>query len=651
MRAPSFDPDLSKRSAAFAAGLLVLATLAVYLPALSAGYVWDDDDYVYANPLLWEPDGLYRIWFTTDAPSQYFPLVYTMFRFEYLLWGLDPFGYHLVNVLLHAANALLLWRVAAAMRIPGGVFAAAVFALHPVHVESVAWITERKNVLSGLFFLLALWSWVRYTDAGARRHYLLSIVCCQLGLFAKTTVCVLPAALILSLWVRGRPVDRRRWLEMVPFVALGLLMGVVAILWEQLHQGTRAKLAPGWPDVLIVASRAVWFYLGKLAAPLELMFSYPQFAVDPRAPLQWLPFAALAGLSAGLWLARDRIGRAPIATLVWYVAALSPILGFVSLYTFLYTYVADHYQYLASLGPVALAGAGLHRALARRGAVAAAAGAFALAGLAVFGAQTFAYARAYESIETLWRDTAAKNPGSWMARHNLGEELLHQERLDEAGEAFEAALAIRPALDKTERNLGVVRWRQERYDDARRHLDRAVEIAPDFWNGLATRGAFALATGDADAALGSFRRMTELHPERPEGPTGTARALAALGRRGEAERGFRTALARAPGYRPASLGLADVLATCPNSPRARQEALARAEAATRGDRELDATAWSAIAKARAAAGRSVAAREAAERAVRLASETAHPAIVKSLSDTALLREGAVYCPALPMTVR
>jgi tetratricopeptide (TPR) repeat protein len=643
--AVSFDPDLSKRAALFAALLLAALTLAAYLPALSAGFVWDDDDYVYKNYLLWEPDGLFRIWFTADAPSQYFPLVYTMFRIEYALWGLDPFGYHLVNVLLHVANALLLWRVLAELKIPGGVFAAALFALHPVHVESVAWITERKNVLSGLFFLLAVWSWVRYTDGAGRRPYALSLLCCQLGLFAKTTVCVLPAALVLTLWVRGRGVDRRHWLAIAPFVALGVVMGAVAILWEQIHQGTHAKLAPGWPDVLIVASRAVWFYLGKLALPLDLMFSYPKFAIDPRAPLQWLPLVALAGATLALYAARERIGRGPIAALVWYVAALSPILGFVSLYTFLYTYVADHYQYLASLGPIALAGAGVRHALARRGAPAVAVAAGLAAVLAACGALTYRYAQAYESRETLWADTAAKNPGSWMARHNLGEELLRQRRLEEAAAAFESALAIRADLDKTQRNLGVVRWRQGRLPEAREHLDAALRIRPDFWNGLATRGAFLVATGDPAAALLSYQRMTTLRPRRPEGFAGAGRALAALGRRADAESRFRAALALAPGNLPASVGLADVLATCPRSPAAAKEALERAEAARQVVGEADARVWAALAKARAAAGRAGEAREAADRAIRLAKEAADPALAASLeASPAFRRDGEPYCP-------
>jgi protein O-mannosyl-transferase len=639
------ERELSRRVAVLAALLLVALTLAAYLPALRAGYVWDDDDYVYENHLLWEPDGLRRIWFSADAPSQYFPLVYTTYRLEYALWGLDPFGYHLVNVLLHAANALLLWRLLAALKLPGGPIAAALFALHPVHVESVAWITERKNVLSGLMFLASLIAWVRHTDGTGRRSYWLSLAAYQLGLFAKTTVCILPAALVLSLWVRGRPVDRRRWLEIAPFVGLGILAGVIAILWEQLHQGTTQHLAPGWPDVGIVASRAIWFYLEKLLLPLDLMFSYPKFAIDARDPLQWLPLAALAALTAALWTLRARIGRAPIATLTYYVAALSPILGFVSLYTFLYTYVADHYQYLASLGPLALAGAGASRLL-RRGQGAALATAAALCAiLAAYGVLTWRQARVYHSHETLWADTAAKNPGSWMARHNLGETLLNERRYDEAGEAFEAALALKSDLDKTHRNLAIVRWRQGRLDEASRHFDEAIRIRPDFWHGQVTRAAFLLGIRP-QAALEAYTRLATLHPNRVEGLVGVPRALARIGRRDEAERRLRAVRARMPGAPLPAIALADVLATCPRSPAAAAEALRIVEPIATADGTGRPDAWAALAKARAATGDAEGARAAARRAAELGRDVGDPGLPAALqAEAPFWNDGAAWCPA------
>src|SRR5947207_5935224 len=209
--------------------LLLLATVTIlaYRPAWHGGFLWDDDAYVANNELLTAPDGLRRIWFSFESPSQYFPLVYTTFRIERALWGLNPFGYHIVNVLLHVANALLVWRLLARLRVPGAWLAGAIFAFHPVQVESVAWITERKNVLMGFFFLLTLLAWIAFSDGRTKRpwlFYVLALILYLLALSAKTTACTLPAALFLILWLQKRPISWKRIFQIIPFFILGIAM-------------------------------------------------------------------------------------------------------------------------------------------------------------------------------------------------------------------------------------------------------------------------------------------------------------------------------------------------------------------------------------------------------------------------------------------
>ncbi len=211
--------------------MLAVVTILAYQPAWNGGFIWDDDVYVTNNELLTAPDGLRRIWFSLDAPSQYFPLVYTTFRIEHALWGLNPSGYHWVNLLFHIANALLVWRLLVRLKVPGAKLAGAIFALHPVQVESVAWITERKNVLMGFFFLLTLLAWIAFVDERTKRpwrFYVLALVLYVLALSAKTTACTLPAALLLILWLEKKPINWRRLLEIAPFFLLGLGMGLVA---------------------------------------------------------------------------------------------------------------------------------------------------------------------------------------------------------------------------------------------------------------------------------------------------------------------------------------------------------------------------------------------------------------------------------------
>src|SRR5438309_10758800 len=274
----------SRRGAIAFALVLAVLTILVYRPAWNGGFLWDDDVYITTNELLTAPDGLRRIWFSFDSPSQYFPLVYTMFRVEHAFWGLNPTGYHWVNLLLHVANALLVWGVLARLKVPGAWLAGAIFALHPVQVESVAWITERKNVLMGFFFLLTLLAWVAFVDERTKRRwcfYGLALILYVLALSAKTTACTLPAALLLILWLQKKPISWQRTFEILPFLVLGLAMGLLAMWWEHYHQGTSRAAIPFLSPVdrVLVASRAVWFYVSKLIWPSNLTFIYPKWNI------------------------------------------------------------------------------------------------------------------------------------------------------------------------------------------------------------------------------------------------------------------------------------------------------------------------------------------------------------------------------------
>src|SRR6266436_3039651 len=339
----------SPRTRACIFGLLLAAlTILVYRPAWNGGFLWDDDAYVTNNDLLTASDGLRRIWFSLDSPSQYFPLVYTTFRIERALWGLNPSGYHWVNLLLHVANALLVWRALARLNVLGAWLAGAVFALHPVQVESVAWITERKNVLMGFFFLLTLLAWVAFVDQRTKRpwlFYVLALILYLLALSAKTTACTLPAALFLILWLENQRISWKRIFQIVPFVVLGLSMGSLAIWWERYHQGTSRAIFTFLNPIerILVASRAVWFYLSKLIWPSKLTFIYPRWDIASTHLLDyvWL-LAGLIGCMVIYFLRRD-LGRSIEVAAAFFVATLGPVLGFIMLYTFRYTFVADHY--------------------------------------------------------------------------------------------------------------------------------------------------------------------------------------------------------------------------------------------------------------------------------------------------------------------
>src|SRR6516162_9046331 len=344
--------------------VLAAATIFAYCLAWHGGFIWDDDAYVINNELLSAPDGWQRIWFSLDSPSQYFPLTYSTFRIEHALWGLNTTGYHWVNLLLHVANAFLVWVVLARLRIPGAWLAAAIFALHPVQVESVAWITERKNVLMGFFFLLTLLAWIAFADERTRRRwifYCLALICYVLALSAKATACTLPAALFLILWLQKKPITMGRLIQIVPFIVLGVGMGLLAVWWERYHQGTNRDVFTflGPIERILLASRAVWFYLSKIFWPSNLTFIYPRWSISPANLLDYIWLIAGIAACAAIYFIRRYVGRGVEVAAAFFVATLIPVLGFIMLFTFRYTFVADHYQYLACIGPIALAGAGI----------------------------------------------------------------------------------------------------------------------------------------------------------------------------------------------------------------------------------------------------------------------------------------------------
>jgi tetratricopeptide (TPR) repeat protein len=496
--------------------VIATATIFAYRPAWNGGFIWDDDFYITNNELLTAPDGLRRIWFSFDSPSQYFPLVYTTFRLEHAFWALNPAGYHWVNLLLHVANALLIWRVLVRLHVPGAALASAIFALHPVQVESVAWITERKNVLMGLFFLSALLAWVAFVDHATRRRwffYALALILYALALSAKTTACTLPAAMLLILWLQKKSIDRRRILQVVPFVLLGLAAGLLTVWWERYHQGTHGALFALTPiERVLIASRAIWFYAAKLIWPVNLTFIYPRWTIDSTQPLDFVWLAAAALTAAAIYFGRRYVGRSLEVAVLFFVATLSPVLGFIMLYTFRYTFVADHYQYLASIGPIALISAGVIT-LAKKVEVARQViFTAAICLLTALGVLTWRQSHMYADIERLWRTTIARNPGCWMAHNNLGVVLAQKARIDEAIAHYRTALQMQPDYSDADYNLGNALLEKGQIDEALRHCERAVAIQPNDPDTQVALANALLYAGRIDDAIVHYQKALAMRP-------------------------------------------------------------------------------------------------------------------------------------------
>lgn len=470
-----------------AACLLLLATLACYLPALRGGFVWDDDRHVSNNRPLRSLRGLQQIWFNRYATPQYYPMTHTTFWIEYRFWGLNSTGYHVTNVLFHGTNAILVWLLLRKLQVPAAYLAAAIFAMHPVHVESVAWISERKNVLATCFFLLSMLAYLRMGALG----YGLSLVLFICALLSKTITCSMPAVMVLLLWWKGR-LTVRQIILLAPFFLIGLALGLATAHMERTFVGARG---PDYDLSLLqrtlIASHAVWFYIGKLVWPLKLTFSYARWEMNTQNALLYIAPAAILVVLGALAAATRRLGRGPLVAMLIFIGTLFPALGFFDVFPMRFSFVADHFQYLSSIAMIGLLSAALTWAFARwvdlagmqaaRGQVAMAASAVLLV---VLGALTWLQASAYRDPETLWRDTIRKNPSSWMAYNNLGAGLL--------------ASAEAELLD----------------------------------------GRDAPAQRKLLEAIGLFERCEELRPTNYKAKTSRARALALLGREPQAIRVF-----------------------------------------------------------------------------------------------------------------
>ena len=551
--------------------LLVASTALAYLGASGAGFIWDDDDYVTQNPLLTETDGWRKIWFSLEAPSQYFPLVYTVFRIERILWDFHPAGYHWVNIALHIANALLVWQLLRRLNIPGAFLASLIFALHPVQVESVAWVTELKNVLMGFFFLLTLILWTAFLKEQARRRwrfYAAALFLYLLALSAKTTASTLPAALLLILWWERRPITRARCWQIVPFVLMGGAMGLVTVWWERYHQGTRGELFALAPiERLLVATHAVWFYLGKIFWPVDLTFIYPQWNVlasDPRN-YGWIGACLLA--AALILLLRKRVGRSVEVAAIFFVATLGPMLGFIMLYTFRYSYVADHYQYLACIGPIALTVAGLTEAMkhmtpALRPVLTVVVHA---AVIAVLGTLTWRQCATYHDPETLWRATIATNPNCWMAYNNLGVALSSRGAFEEAIPNFDKSLqrhVERKALlnyADAHYNLANALIEKGELPRALSECRLAITLEPNNSDAHVAFGNALLASGDVEQSVAEYQRALKLRPDNAGAQYNLGNAFQQKGENAAAIDHYEKALALSPNLAEAHLNLGNIL--------------------------------------------------------------------------------------------
>ena len=512
---------------------LVIAVFAVYQPAWHGGFLWEDELYASTNPLLGTTDGLWRIWFSFDSPVQYFPLTHTVFRFEKAWLGAQPISLHLVNILLHAGASLVLWRLLQRLHVPGAWFGAALFALHPMQVESVAQISELKNVLMGLCFMASLYFWVAHLDKRRRTYYLASFGCYLLALAAKSTACIMPAALLLILWLRRERISRKTVLELLLFLLASAGAALIALMWEQLHNTAEWIVSStGWIERLLIACRAVFFYLSKLAWPTSLTFNYPGWDISRFHPADYLWLLAVLLLAAVIYFARRHLGRGPEVALLFFVSVLSPLLGFVGVYTFRYTHVADHYQYLACIGPLALFAAACDWAARGRRYISVVLPACVLMVLSWF---TWGQAHIYQSGEALWLDTIRKNPSSWVAENNYGTILRQRNERQLALGHFQRSYDLAPNNPEAARNVGLSYLEFQQPHLALPYLEQAARIHPRDLQNARDLSRALLQVGRPADAIDKLKDVLALDPNDGKSHMLMASALLTQGHYDEAK--------------------------------------------------------------------------------------------------------------------
>ncbi len=524
-------------------GLIFVLVLAVYAPSLHGGWLWDDDAHL-TKPELQSLAGLSRIWFEPGATQQYYPLLHSAFWLEHQLWGDAVFGYHLLNVLLHATAACLAGLTLRRLGVRGAWFAALLFALHPVGVESVAWISEQKNTLSAVLYFCAALAYLRFEDNRRRQAYALATGLFVLALMTKTVTATLPAALLLVFWWRrGRLDPKRDVAPLLPWFALAITGGVVTAWIERTLIGASGRdfaLDPLQRSLL--AGRVVWFYLGKLLWPADLAFIYPRWVIDPSSAAQYLfPLGAAAVLVA-LWL---RARRGPLAGALFFIGTLFPALGFVNVYPFIFSFVADHFQYLASLGIFALITAGGSAASAHWPRAMRASSFAVLTGLGVL---TWRQAQTYRTPIALYEATLQVNRTAWMAQTNLAGALLQSGRVDEAVPHLEAALKINPNLPEAENNFGTCLRRLGRSLEALPHFERALQLRPGYLEALNNTGLALMDLDRIDEAIARFEAALRLRPDYSVAHSNLGLAFQRCGRIDEAIAQFAQAVHFRPAY-------------------------------------------------------------------------------------------------------
>lgn len=542
------------RWAALAMGLaLVAATFVAYFPAIRAGFVWDDKASLYENTLIKADNGLYKFWFTTEA-TDYWPLSATTFWIEWRIWRGNPTPYHVANIALHALAAVILWRILKRLGIGGlGAFLGGLlFAIHPVTVESVAWITERKNVLSMVLYLLSIYAYLQFEDHGNRRWYILALLAAAAALLAKASVVAIPVVLLLLIWWQQKNITQRDLIRTSPFFLISLILGLATVWFQQQHAIGDAVVRPeGIASRIASVGWIVWFYLYKIVAPINLVMIYPRWDIDGRSVLSYVPLTLLLAFLAVLWHYRKSWSRGPLVAIGSFIIVLAPVLGLLDMAYLRYSLVADHLQYAGMPGIMALIGSGMAAAWswAQRKNTRAFTTTVATAITAVFIALiilTWRQTLPYRDDTSLWTYTIKHNNRAWAAHNNLGNCYEVKGDYDQAIKHYTNAIEAHPNYPESYYNRGKSYGTKGDYDQAIRDYDKAIELEPAYSAAYNSRGAAYETKDNYDQAIQDYNKAIEFMPSNEDAYCNRGNAYSRKGNHDLAIRDFDKAIELKP---------------------------------------------------------------------------------------------------------
>jgi tetratricopeptide (TPR) repeat protein len=549
--------------------IIFFAVIIVFSPAFFAGFILDDDVMLTNNELMRGP--ISTFW-CTAKPIDYFPLTYSSLWLEWRLWGANPAGYHVTNVLLHAISCIIIWRIFVRLNFPAPWLAALLFAVHPVNVESVAWIAERKNVLAMLFYAITVWSFVRFAQSGERSFFIISAAAFVLSLLAKPAVVAWPIVALGILWLnRGAawfkaqqssatstPSSLRtdfvlccRWIAplMIPVIILGPVT-----VWFQSHNVIGTDIKFHHADLLtriVAGGTSIWFYLWKSLFPVGLTLAYPLWNVNPHSLIWWLPWIGVAVVIVGAWICRRRWGRTALISSVYFLLMLAPVLGVFNMASHRFCYVSDRWQYFALPVVTLLIAIGLHKWKKQYS--------LGVALALAFSFLSFQQSRLYHDSETLWTDALRKNPSSWLAYYCLGWIRHTEGNFGAALEMYQRSLKLQPEQAEAHTNMGDALLQTGKIDEAINHLQQAIKINPDYTMAYYNLGCALQQKGDSTGAIDAFRQAIDRRKEWADAHYNLAIALQQKADAAAAISEYRQAIRYKPQFVPAHNNLGALL--------------------------------------------------------------------------------------------